>query len=110
MSRTYRRFYDRYRLPDAELIPCEGLNRPLTGHVAVLSLGGMLVRTKEAYETGTFITVRFEAQEGAVQTLAVVRYQAPGGLGMEFVGLRGVSDDNLRKILDRLSMTQEAVS
>jgi len=110
LDRTYRRNYERYRLPDKEMLPCEGLDRPLTGHVAVLGLGGMFVRTVEPYEPGTLVSVRLHAEEGVVETAAVVRYRGPGGLGLEFVALRGQSDLNLRKILRRLSTRQAPVA
>lgn len=110
MERTHHRNYERYRLAEKEMLPCEGLDRPLNGYVAVLGLGGMFVRTVEPYEPGTFVTVRIHAEEGMVETAAVVRYRGPGGVGVEFVGLRGQSDLNLRKVLKRLSTRQAPVA
>lgn len=102
-SRRYKRHYERYRLPEQKEIPCEGVNTSLQGYVSVIGLGGIFVRTTETYEFGKRLTLRIHCEDGPVEAKAVVRYAAPGGLGFEFVELRGEHEQNLRKALERFA-------
>ena len=102
-GRRYKRHYERYRLPEQNEIPCEGVNFSLQGYVSVIGLGGLFVRTTENYEFGKRLTLLLHCQEGRVETKAVVRYAAPGGLGFEFVELRGENEHNLQKALRRFA-------
>ena len=102
-SRRYKRYYERFRLPEQNEIPCEGVNVSLQGYVSVIGLGGLFVRTNEGYEFGKRMTLRIHCEDGTVEAKAVVRYAAPGGLGFEFVELRGEYEENLRKALQRFA-------
>lgn len=99
--RRYKRHYERYRLPEQNQFPCEGVDSPLRGYISVIGLGGMFVRTAEMFGFGTRLAVRLHTEDGVVETKAVVRYAAPGGLGFEFVELRGQHEQILRKALER---------
>ena len=96
------RHYERIRVPEDKLIPCEGVGRPLRGHVSVVGLGGMFIRTRESYPVGTVFDVRLGDGEEAIEASCVVRSVDPGGLGVEFVKLRGKHEQALKKIIDRL--------
>jgi hypothetical protein len=97
----YQRHYDRFRLPEQSQLPCEGVDIPLRGYVCVIGLGGMFVLTSENYEPGTRLALRVHAEEGTVEAKAIVRYLGPGGIGLEFVELRGQFELNLGKVLAR---------
>lgn len=101
MKREHR-YYERHRMPENSLFPCEGVDRPLNGHVSILGLGGMFVRTHESYPVGTTLDVRIHAPEEVIEAQCVVRDVLPGGLGFEFTRLRGKHEDAVRKILQGL--------
>jgi len=102
-GRRYTRHYERFRLPEQNEIPCEGVGISLQGYVSVIGLGGLFVRTTESYEFGKRLTLRLHCEEGPVEAKAVVRYAAPGGIGFEFVELRGHHERNLRNALLRFA-------
>jgi hypothetical protein len=99
--RTQKRYYVRYRLPEPSQLPCEGVGTALHGYVSVIGLGGMFIRTAENFEVGKRLAVRLHCEEGVVEAKAVVRYAAPGGVGVEFVELRGLHEQTLRQVLGR---------
>ena len=101
MERNYRH-YERVRVPEDKLIPCEGVGRPLRGHVSVVGLGGLYIRTRESYPVGTVFDVRLGEGEAVAEASCVVRSVDPGGLGVEFVKLRGKHEETLKKIIARL--------
>ena len=96
------RHYVRHTIPEEQLLPCEGVNRPLSGHVSILGLGGMFVRTRESYPLGTPLEVRIHAPGDVIDAQCVVRDVLPGGLGLEFTKLRGKHEDGVRKFLEQL--------
>jgi hypothetical protein len=62
------RHYERFRVPEEKLIPCEAVGRPLRGHISIVGLGGLYVRTRESYPAGTVLDLRFGDGEEAVET------------------------------------------
>jgi hypothetical protein len=101
MKREHRH-YVRRRLPESQLLVCEGVDRALSGQISILGLGGMFVRTHETYPVGTTIDVRIHAPEEVIETQCVVRDVQPGGLGVEFTRLRGKNEESLRKFLKQV--------
>jgi len=100
MEKDYRR-YERVVIPEDKLLACEGLERALDGLVSIVGLGGMFIRTRESYPVGTVVGVRIRGDGEVVETECVVRDVEPGGLGVEFVRLRGQHEETLKKIVDR---------
>ena len=96
------RRYPRVQIPQEKSIQCEGVDTELHGEVAVLGLGGLLIRTPIVYPRGTVFGVRIRDGECEVEAICAVRSVDPGGLGVEFVQLRGENEENLKSILQRL--------
>ncbi len=94
-----RRRVERVVIPEDQLLPCEGISRPLAGKVSVLGTGGMYIRTRDSYPSGTELELRIRADDQTLQTPCVVRHVLPGGLGVEFTWLRGPLEAKLQKIL-----------
>lgn len=101
-SRENYRNYRRVLVPEHYPVQCEGVGIALEGKVAVLSLGGMYIRTRESHPEGSSFGVRMRANGEVVETVCVVRRREPGGLGVEFVKLRGQHEDSLKRIIARL--------
>jgi len=101
-GRDNYRYYPRVLVPDHFPVQCEGMGIALAGQVSVLSLGGMYIRTRESHPEGSSFGVRMRASDDVVETVCVVRRREPGGLGVEFVHLRGQHEDNLKRIIARL--------
>lgn len=97
-----RRHHDRIVIPEDKLLPCEGVNRPLTGKISVLGTGGMFLRTKTVYPPGTELELRIHAEGETLETPCVVRDAAPGGLGVEFTWVNRPLEERLKKLLTRL--------
>lgn len=94
-----RRRVERVVIPEDQLLPCEGVSRPLAGKVSVLGAGGMYIRTRDTYPSGTELELRIRADDETLQTPCVVRDVSPGGLGVEFTWIRGPLEARLQKIL-----------
>ncbi len=101
-GRNNYRFYQRVLVPDHYPVQCEGVGIALDGKVSVLSLGGMYIRTRESHPEGSAFGIRMRASDDVVETVCVVRRREPGGLGVEFVKLRGQHEESLKRILARL--------
>ncbi|MGH9793977.1 MAG: PilZ domain-containing protein [Candidatus Acidiferrales bacterium] len=101
-GRNNYRFYQRVLVPDHYPVQCEGVGIALDGKVSVLSLGGMYIRTRESHPEGSAFGIRMSASDDVVETVCVVRRREPGGLGVEFVKLRGQHEESLKRILARL--------
>ncbi len=97
-----RRQHDRIVIPEDHLLPCEGVSRPLTGKISVFGIGGMYIRTKDAYPAGTELELRIRVGDEVLEAPCVVRDVAPAGLGVEFTWLRGGLEQKLKKLLTRL--------
>ena len=97
-----RRHHERIVIPEDKLLPCEGVNRPLSGKVSVLGTGGMYIRTTDTYASGTELELRIRADGETLETPCVVRDVTPGGLGVEFTWVRGLVEERLKKIIARL--------
>ena len=108
-QKNYRR-YGRVVIPEEKLMPCLGTSKELTGQVSILGLGGMFIRTKDTFPTGTVLSVRFTFEDITVQTDCAVRYGNERGVGVEFVRLRGLNIDSLQKILMRLKISEQTES
>ncbi len=94
-----RRQHDRIVIPEDKLLPCEGISRPLSGQVSVLSTRGMYIRTRDTYALGTELELRIRADAETLEAPCVVRDITPGGLGVEFTWLRGPLEGKLKKII-----------
>ncbi len=101
-ARNEYRHYQRVLVPEGAPLECRGLGIALTGQVAVVGLGGMYIRTRESHPVGTAFGVRIRLDGDVVETVCVVRSREPGGLGVEFVRLRGKYEESLKRILGRL--------
>ncbi len=101
-ARQHYRYYERVLVPEHYPVQCEGVGITLDGKVSVLSLGGMYIRTRESHPEGSAFGVRMRANGDVVETVCVVRRREPGGLGVEFIRLRGRHEDGLRRIIARL--------
>lgn len=101
-ARQDYRYYERVLVPEHYPVQCEGMGIALEGKVSVLSLGGMYIRTRESHPEGSAFGVRMRATGEVVETVCVVRRREPGGLGVEFMRLRGEQEKSLRRILARL--------
>jgi hypothetical protein len=96
------RHYARIHVPNPPVV-CEGIDRPLDGKITVMGLGGLFIRTREPYPAGTVFRLRFTDEGETVEAMCAVRDQNPQGMGVEFVELRGKSEENLKKIMERLT-------
>lgn len=101
-ARTEYRNYRRVLVPEHYPVHCEGVGITLNGQVAVLSMGGMYIRTRESHPEGSSFGMRIRANSDVVETVCVVRRREPGGLGVEFMTLRGQNEESLKRILARL--------
>ncbi len=97
-----RRHHDRIVIPEDKLLPCEGVNRPLTGKISVLGTRGMFIRTTTVYPPGTELELRIHADGERLETPCVVRDAAPGGLGVEFTWVNRPLEEKLKKLMTRL--------
>ncbi len=97
-----RRRTDRVLIPDDQLLPCEGINRPLAGKVSVVGSVGMYVRTNNRYPAGTELDLRVQDGDETLELTCVVRDVEPGGLGVEFTWLRGAQAEKLKSFVARL--------
>jgi hypothetical protein len=97
------RHYRRIRVPEKHSVACEGIDRPLAGEVTVMGLGGLFIRSRDTYPVGTVFSVRFKDDGEIVEATCAVRDQEAQGIGVEFVQLRGQNEENLKKIVQRLS-------
>jgi len=100
--KSERRHHDRILIPDDKLLDCEGISRPLAGKISVLGPGGMFVRTRDTYPSGTELELRIRAGADTLEAACVVRDAVPGGLGVEFTWLRGPLEEKLKRIMARL--------
>lgn len=98
----FTRYYERVRLPDDRMLSCEFVGHGRIGLVSVLGLGGMFVRASDLFPIGTALEVRLSADGEVIETECVVRDIAPGGMGVEFTRLRGVHEQNLKKVISSL--------
>jgi hypothetical protein len=101
LPRELRR-YQRVTLPHGA-VSCEGVDTELRGHVAVMGLGGLFIRTPVVFPKGTVFRVRIRDGEREVEAVCAVRDLQPDGIGVEFVELRGANEVNLKSILQRFA-------
>jgi hypothetical protein len=68
-----------------------------------LSIGGLLVETRQAIPIGETIDLDFLVQEGQISAQAVVRYPKNGfGLGLKFTAIRPEDRPHLAALLTRI--------
>jgi hypothetical protein len=97
-----KRIFDRIYLEEIEWIPCEGIGFSFQGRVAVVGLGGMLVKSEKRYNVGTLVPLRLKFGMNIVEADCIVRDVEEGAFGVEFVKFRGSSEDRLKEILEHL--------
>ncbi len=97
-----RRRTIRIVIPDDQLLPCEGISRPLNGKVSVLGATGMYIRTATKYPAGTELELRLQGDGETLELSCTVRDVEPGGLGVEFTWLRGSKEEKLQSLMARL--------
>ena len=96
------RTYDRLYLSEGRHLDCEGLGFAFEGKITVLGLGGTYIQTDKSYPMGTVLPLRIRALDEVVEADVIVRDVEPDGIGVEFVKLRGVNEDALKRLMDRL--------
>ncbi len=101
-TKTNYRNYQRVLVSADTDLSCEGLGISLDGRVVVIGLGGMYIRTRDSHPVGTAFGIRLRSDGDVVEAICVVRQREPGGLGVEFVELRGRNEASLKKVLARL--------
>lgn len=97
MQRELRR-YKRISIPQ-DAVSCEGIDTDFRGHVIVMGLGGLFIRTPVVFPKGTVFRVRIHDGEREVEAVCAVRDLRRDGIGVEFVELRGQNEINLKTIL-----------
>ncbi len=83
-------------------VVCERKDGPaISGIAKDISLGGMFVESSEELPFGTQLTIVGQLPDGAVRLSSVVRWNKPGGFGVQF-GLLGARETHvIAKLLKR---------
>ena len=102
MMTVENRLYDRVTLEEGKYIPCEGLGFTFEGQVTVIGLGGLLIRTTKSYPVGTVLPLRLRSGDDVFEADCIVRDLEEGGIGVEFVKLRGANEEALRRMIQNL--------
>jgi hypothetical protein len=96
------RLFERIYLKDEMRIPCEGIGFTFKGSIIVVGMGGIFILTEKSYSIGTVLALRFAQGDDIVEADCIVRDLSPGGMGVEFVKLRGTNEEALKRILQRM--------
>ena len=101
--KTENRIYDRVQLAGEPALSCEGIGFAFAGSIAVLSLGGVQVRSAKTFTLGTVLPLRIRSGGDSVDLECIVRDFTPDGFGAEFVKLTPAHESTLKTIIERLS-------
>lgn len=102
MMTVENRLFDRVTLAEGKHVPCEGIGFTFDGEAIVIGMGGLLIRTPKTYPVGTVLPLRLRSGDDIFEADCIVRDLEEGGIGVEFVKLRGANEEALRRILQNL--------
>lgn len=100
-----RRRFSRVELPQNRWLACQAMGEGLhfDGEVSVISPGGLFIRTGKVQPVGARLGIKMRNIMDVVEADCVVRNHQGDGFGVEFVEMKPTFQNNLERIIERLS-------
>jgi hypothetical protein len=98
-SETDERRYRRKILDQPEWLECEGVGCELRGHVSVVGLGGVFIRTFQLLPVGSALGLRIRKGKEWLEAVCVVRSNETSGMGIEFMPPRAKLAPHLDELI-----------
>lgn len=93
------RRYPRKILDQPEWLECEGVGCELRGHISVVGLGGVFIRTRNLFPVGRALGLRIRKGKEWLEAVCVVRSNESAGMGIEFMPPRARLTPHLQEVI-----------
>jgi hypothetical protein len=98
-AETDERRYHRKILDQPQWLECQGVGCELRGHISVVGLGGVFIRTLHLFPVGSALGLRIRKGKEWLEAVCVVRSTEDNGMGVEFMPPRARLSPHLSELI-----------